>query len=111
MKIGINLLYLLPGLVGGTETYARCLLDELALIDNQNQYIVFVNRESQSWPLPLGFERVICPVDAMSRSARYLFEQFRLPFFLHRHKVDLVHSLGYVTPFFTPCLSEYFSTD
>ena len=105
MRIGINLLYLLPGLVGGTETYAKCLLDALALVDDQNQYVVFVNRESRSWPLPEGFERVVCPVDATNRASRYLFEQFRLPFLLSRNKVDLVHSLGYVTPFFTPCPS------
>ena len=105
MRIGINLLYLLPGVVGGTETYAKCLLEELARIDDQNQYVVFVNRESQAWPLPEGFARVVCPVNATSRPNRYLFEQLRLPFWLSRQKVDLVHSLGYVTPIVTPCPS------
>lgn len=104
-KIGINLLYLLPGEVGGTETYAKCLLEELARIDDQNQYVVFVNRESRLWPLPVGFARVVCPVDAVSRAKRYLFEQLCLPFLLYRYKIDLVHSLGYVTPFFTHCPS------
>lgn len=105
MRIGINLLYLLPGVVGGTETYARCLLEELARVDDQNLYVVFVNRESRAWPLPDGFTRVVCPVDATSRFKRYAFEQLRLPLWLSRHKVDLVHSLGYVTPFVTHCPS------
>jgi len=33
MRIGLNLLYLLPGVVGGTETYAAGLLHGLAQID------------------------------------------------------------------------------
>lgn len=100
MRIGINLLYLLPGIVGGTETYAKCLLEELARIGDPDRFIVFVNRESENWPLPDGFERVVCPVRAVSRFARYLFEQFRLPGLLSKHRIDLVHSPGYVTPFF-----------
>jgi glycosyltransferase involved in cell wall biosynthesis len=105
MRIGINLLYLLPGVVGGTETYAKCLLEELAIIDRANEYVVFVNRESEAWPLPTSFARVVCPLNATSRPRRYLFEQFRLPFLLSTYKIDLVHSLGYVTPFVTPCPS------
>ncbi|MBU4269151.1 MAG: glycosyltransferase family 4 protein [Acidobacteria bacterium] len=105
MRIAINLLYLLPGVVGGTETYAAGLLHGLALVDSQNEYIVFVNRESASWPIPLSgsFKRVICQVAATNRAQRYFFEQFRLPGLLKNHGVDLVHSLGYVGPLRTPC--------
>ncbi len=105
MKIGINLLYLLPGVVGGTETYAAGLLQGLAEIDRQNEYVVFMNRESEHWPLPQGehFRRVVCPVHAASRAARYLFEQLRLPRLLGRHRIDVVHSLGYVGPLIAPC--------
>ena len=50
MKIGINLLYLLPGKVGGTETYARELLDSIVTIDSKNTYYIFVNQECRDWP-------------------------------------------------------------
>lgn len=105
MKIGINVLYLLPGVVGGTEVYAAGLLGGLAEIDRRNDYVVFVNRESESWPLPPAakFTRVVCPVRAAGRAARYFFEQVRLPSLLSRHGIDLVHSLGYVGPLFPPC--------
>jgi len=107
MRIGLNLLYLIPGVVGGTETYARGLLAGLAKIDHENDYLVFVNRESASWPLPPApnFTRVPCPVSARNRLGRYLFEQFGLPAWLKARRVEVVHSLGYVTPLRVPCPS------
>lgn len=104
MKIGINLLYLIPGIVGGTETYAAGLLCGLASLDSGHEFVVFVNRDAEQWPLPDGnFTRIICPVDGRNRQKRYAFEQFRLPFLLRKHCVDLVHSLGYVGPIMSPC--------
>jgi glycosyltransferase involved in cell wall biosynthesis len=107
MKIGINLLYLLPGVVGGTETYAAGLLHGLFEIDQQNEYVVFVNRESERWPIPqaTNFTRVVCPIRAAGRASRYLFEQVRLPRLLTQYHIDVVHSLGYVGPLVAPCLS------
>ncbi len=105
MRIGINLLFMLPGVVGGTETYARELLNHLAVIDTQNTYYIFVNRETAQWPLPNqpNFKRVICPIQATRRSVRYAYEQMILPFQLLALRIDLIHSLGYVGPLFTPC--------
>ncbi len=107
MRIGINLLYLLPYPVIGTGTYAAGLLAGLARVAPDAQFCVFLNRESASWPLPTSrnFIRVHCPVSASSRASRYFFEQFGLPRLLRAHAVDLVHSLGYVSPLLTPCPS------
>jgi glycosyltransferase involved in cell wall biosynthesis len=107
MRIGLNLLYLLPGVVGGTESYAAGLLNGLAAIDRDDEFVVFVNRESAVWNLPSAsnFTRVVCPVWATSRLRRYFFEQAHLPQWLKRHRIDLVHSLGYVAPLFPPCAS------
>lgn len=105
MRIGINLLYLIPGIVGGTETYAAGLLHGLAQKNNEDEFIVFVNREAAEWPLPnkSNFYRFICPVTGTNRSMRYLFEQFYLPRLLRHHMIDLLHSLGYVGPILSPC--------
>jgi len=107
MKIGINLLYLLPGVVGGTEAYAAGLLRGLAEIDRGNEYVVFVNRESEGWPLPqaVNFTRVVCPVQAAGRAYRYFFEQVWLPRLLAKYHIDVVHSLGYVGPLVASCPS------
>ncbi len=105
MRIGINLLYLLPGIVGGMETYAAGLLYGLATIAPEHKFIVFVNQEATDWPLPTSsnFSRVVCPVTAANRAARYYFEQVKLPQLLRDWQVDLCHSLGYVGPVACPC--------
>jgi len=107
MRCGLNLLYLIPGIVGGTEIYAAGLLAGLAQIDSENEYFVFVNRESVAWHLPSApnFRRVVCPVRATNRAKRYFFEQVYLPGLLKHFHVDIVHSLGYVAPLFPPCPS------
>lgn len=107
MRIGINLLYLLPKIVGGTETYAAGLLHGLEQLDKQNEFVIFVNKESAEWPIPKArnFTRVICPVTASNRIRRYFFEQFRLPGMLKKYDIDVVHSLGYVGPLWAPCLT------
>jgi len=105
MRIGINLLFLIPELVGGTENYAAGLLHGLAQIEKQNEFIIFVNKESADWPIPKApnFTRVICPVTAINRSRRYYFEQIRLPKILKQLRIDILHSLGYVGPLWAPC--------
>jgi glycosyltransferase involved in cell wall biosynthesis len=105
MKIGINLLYLIPGVVGGTGTYASGLLHGLAAIDHENEYVVFVNREAATLPLPEedNFRRVVCNIRAQNRMHRYAYEQFVLPVIVRRERLDLLHSLGYVGPLFLSC--------
>jgi glycosyltransferase involved in cell wall biosynthesis len=107
MRIGINLLYLLPGIVGGTELYAVSLLSTLAANDPNNQYFVFINRESAGLDLPRAsnFHTVACPINASNRLIRYLWEQTILPWQLLYFQIDLVHSLGYVGPVVVPCES------
>ena len=46
LRIGINGLYLIPGGVGGTETYLRNLLKALAELDSENLYFVYVARDA-----------------------------------------------------------------
>lgn len=107
MRIGINLLYLLPGVVGGTETYAAGLLQGMAVVAAEDEFLVFVNREAADWPFPTApnFKRIVCPVSGSNRAQRYYFEQIKLPKILRQHQADLIHSLGYVGPVFNPCPS------
>lgn len=100
MRIGLNLLYLLPGQVGGTETYATELMRSLDLISQDDDYLVFVNAESADFQIPASprFRKIICGVRASNRVKRYLYEQFVLPFLVQWHRVDVLHSMGYVGP-------------
>lgn len=100
MLIALNLLYLIPGVVGGTETYATSLIHALAKADGDNEYVVFVNKGAADLDVTPGenFRRVVCPFIALRRIVRYSWEQAVLPFQLRREAPDLVHSLGYVAP-------------
>ena len=105
MRIGLNLLYLLPGVVGGTETYAKYLIQALAALDTSNEYLIFLNQESAEFDISAGdnFTRVVLPLRATNRIARYAWEQTMFSRELRRRNVTVLHSLGYVGPRTPPC--------
>ncbi|MER3524978.1 MAG: hypothetical protein C4326_13245 [Ignavibacteria bacterium] len=105
MIIGLNLLYLLPNTVGGTETYARGLIQGLSGVASKYQFILFLNRESSDLFQSLNsrFKRIICPVSAVRRHERYLYEQLLLPKLAKQNGVSVIHSLGYTTPLRASC--------
>lgn len=101
MRVGINLLYLIPGHVGGVETYATSLISAMARMRPQNEYFLYVN--SLGAKLDLNYPNVhfvVCPFSGTRRFVRYFWEQFILPMQVRRKKVDIIHSMGYVGPLF-----------
>jgi hypothetical protein len=96
----MNHLYLIPGVVGGTEMYAISLIHALGHIDRDNEYVVFVNKGAANLAVTPAenFRRVVCPFIALRRIVRYGWEQTILPFQHRFAKPDLTHSLGYVVP-------------
>jgi glycosyltransferase involved in cell wall biosynthesis len=115
MRIGFNALFLLPGVVGGSETLTRELLAELARSHecaaygarHDDEFIVFCNRENFSSfsGLPRNVRAVLCPVRAAFRPARILYEQLLLPGRVARERVDVLFSPGCVAPRRAPCPS------
>lgn len=105
MRIGVNALYMIPGGVGGTEIYLRCLLAELAEIDHENQYVIFTNRETGADLVPErpNFKWAPQPVRAASRPARILWEQTRLPLAVRRHRIDVLFNPGFTSPVICSC--------
>jgi glycosyltransferase involved in cell wall biosynthesis len=105
MRIGVNALYLIPGGVGGTETYLRSLLRGLAAIDARHQYFVFINRETSASIVPdsPNFKAVPEPVPAVMRPGRILWEQFALPISAGRLSLDVMLNPGFTAPLAAPC--------
>ena len=101
MKIGLNALYLIPGKVGGTEVYARRLVQALAPLGHE--LVVYVAAEAAGVFAASRVREVVCDVRAESRPARILFEQVRLPRLARRDGLDVLHSLGYTAPLRVPC--------
>jgi glycosyltransferase involved in cell wall biosynthesis len=98
MRVGINALYLIPGAVGGTESYLRNLIRVLQEIDAEDEFVVFSNVESAgSFELHApNFREVRCAVKAVGRPQRILWEQLLLP--LQARQLDVLHSPGYTAP-------------
>ena len=107
MRIGVNLLYLLPNVVGGTQSYATGLLEAFCKIAISSEFFLFVNTETyRSGLFRKGDWHVVhCPVPASYRFVRYGWEQFILPHQIKRYRIELLHSLGYVQPLRLPCKS------
>lgn len=100
MHVGLNLIYLVPGETGGTETYARELIPALLAERPDLRLTAFVNREAAAgdggpW---LEIPSVVVPVEARRRSAWVRGEQQLLPGLAARAGVDLLHSLANTGP-------------
>jgi len=104
LRIGINILFLLPGGVGGTEIYTRNLLESLARINPVNTYFVFRNSETEAAIVPDRPNFVDCPqrVRATVRPARIVYEQTALVAAIVRRRLDVVLNFGYTAPLACP---------
>lgn len=98
MRIGINALYLIPGGVGGTETYLRCLVTALEELASGHEIAVFTNRETG----PLGTRCHVQPVRARCRPCRILYEQLALPIQIARRRIDVLLNPGFTAPLAAP---------
>ena len=109
MKIGYNLLYLNSkvggGIGGGVRIYAKCLLQAMATVDPNNEYILFTNKgiKNSDWIKAENFKQVESLIPLETPGVRYLYEQLILPFEVLHNKIDILHSLAYVAPIFLPC--------
>jgi glycosyltransferase involved in cell wall biosynthesis len=104
LRIGMNLLFLLPGAVGGTEIFVRNLLDSLARLDRTNEYFVFRNAETDPGIVPARGNFVDCPqpLRATSRPARIAYEQTFLVVEILRRRIDVLFNGGFTAPLLCP---------
>jgi len=101
LKIGIDLLWVRPGNVGGTESYIKNLLGGLQLIDEDNDYYLFVslsNADSFSFINVPNFHKVICSIDSNHRWMRILYVNSLLPLHIKKLKPDTMFFPTYMRP-------------
>ena len=100
--VGLNALHLVPGETGGSELYARRLIEALAMSDPALRLKVFAARlavpslQEEDWPD--NVELVGLPFDARSRPRRVLAEQTILRREIRRAGVELLHNLFTTAP-------------
>lgn len=96
-RVGLNLLFLVPGETGGPEVYARNLIPRIAEIRPDLELVAFVNREGAD--LELDGANVVEVDIGDCRKARHLFaDQLLFPKLTREHRIDLLHSLGTWAP-------------
>lgn len=101
MHVGLNLVFLVPGETGGTETYARELIPELVAAAPHARFTAFVNRElAAAAGAPWGelIPAITVPVRARNRVQWVRGEQQLLPRLAAHAGVDLLHSLANTAP-------------
>jgi len=112
MRIGVNLLFLIPGEVGGSEIYTRQILQALASVDSTNNYYIFRNIETGADIVPSGANFHDCPqaVHARSRPARIAYEQSVLLLALAKYRIDVLYNCGFTAPLlaWTPMVTVYY---
>jgi glycosyltransferase involved in cell wall biosynthesis len=101
IHVGLNLVFLVPGETGGTETYARELITALVAASPGTRFTAFINREAaDTGDAPWGelVPAVIVPVRARNRFEWVRGEQQLLPGLAARAGVDVLHSLANTGP-------------
>jgi alpha-1,3-rhamnosyl/mannosyltransferase len=102
-RIGANLLWLVPGVVGGSEEYTVRLLeslDRLALDELEIEVVLFVNEALLDAYPQLGtiHPTVVAPVSGSSKVLRVAAESTWLARQARSEGVDLMHHLGGTMP-------------
>jgi glycosyltransferase involved in cell wall biosynthesis len=97
MRVGLNLVYLVPGEMGGTEVYARALVPLLGARDDL-EVTAFVNQEAAGTDWGPGVREVVLPVRSSNRVDWVRGEQQHLPRAAERARCELVHSLASTAP-------------
>jgi glycosyltransferase involved in cell wall biosynthesis len=99
-KIGINLLWMVPGVVGGSETYTTRLLSGLAERSTTFDYTIFaVPQFADAHPeLAKTFKTAYAPVSGQWKSFRVAGENSWLLRECRKRKINLVHHAGGIVP-------------
>jgi glycosyltransferase involved in cell wall biosynthesis len=102
VRIGLNLIHLVPRETGGGELYARRLIPALLKSRSDLQLVVFAGHEAApslaAEPWASGVELVHIPARSRSRVRRVLAEQTLVPRAARRARVDLLHNVQNTAP-------------
>jgi len=101
LHVGVNLLWLVPGVVGGSEEYTtRLLTARLEHPPGDIDLTLFVLRPFvDSYPeLVAAYPTVVCPISGSSKAIRIAAEATWLAVHARRRGVDLMHHAGGTIP-------------
>jgi glycosyltransferase involved in cell wall biosynthesis len=97
-RLGINLLYLVPGAVGGSEIYGHRLLSAIRTVEPELELVVYCAPEAASSLSRHDVTLRPAPSTSAVKPLRALVEQTWLPGRARADRVELLHSLGTTGP-------------
>lgn len=99
MKIGINALF--RGEPTGVANYICNLVDSLAELDRENQYVIYMSRSSDRFIRvdQSNFTKAYPPVDVNRPAYRRYWEQVKMPALVDADGLDIFHCPMNVVPF------------
>jgi glycosyltransferase involved in cell wall biosynthesis len=105
MRVGLDLLFLVPGRTGGREAYARELIRAMAAVDPDLELTAFVSRDGGArWARQLGVDlRVVNVPIRTSRPEQWAVGELALlPVAGRRAGIELLHSPANFAPLVGP---------
>lgn len=100
-RVAINLLWMVPGVVGGSETYMTRLLRGIAERNSEINYTIFALPQfaASHKGLERHFEIAYAPVTGQWKSFRIAGENSWLAAQCRKRRIQLVHHAGGIVPF------------
>ncbi len=101
LRVGVNMLWLVPGVVGGSEEYTtRLIAAWLEAPRDDVELTLFVLRPFvDAYPeLADGVPTVVCPLSGSSKALRVAAEATWLAVEARRRRIDLLHHAGGTIP-------------
>lgn len=102
MHVGIDLLWVRPGICGGTESFIRNLLDGFLQYDTENEYTLFVSEDNAhtfehygTFPM---FKIKVCPIKSAVQAKRIIWENLHMSKCAKDTKVDVMFLPVYSKP-------------
>ncbi len=94
MRVGIDLLWVRPGLCGGTESFIRNLMDGFSKYDKESHYLLFVTEDNADsfckYGQNVNMEMRVCSVKCSVPYKRILWENRHLDRYAAKERVDVM---------------------
>lgn len=102
MRIGIDLLWVRPGICGGTESYVRNMLDGFAEYGDRHEYVLFATQDNAEsfakYENVKGMQLEVCPTQHSSQWKRILWENMHLDKLAKKKNIDVMYIPVYSKP-------------
>lgn len=114
MRIGIDLLWVRPGICGGTESFIRNLMNGFGTYDKENEYVLFTAKDNHDsfadYAAYSNMSLYKCNVNCANQGKRILWENLHLDKEAAKSKVDVMYIPVYSKPLVWGSKIPYVST-